>query len=100
MVQCFHNSKELPSLLAIVLAFGNHLNGGKNEKRLGQADGFHIELLGRPGGLDVVNDPRGKNVRELIFKTFFEKCPDQAKALMVELKPFFLSCAAEVRQRF
>jgi len=65
------------------------LNGGKNEKRLGQADGFHIELLGRPGGLDAVKDPRGKDVRELIFKTFFERCPDQAKVLIAELKHFF-----------
>jgi len=95
MVQCFHSSKELPSLLSLVLAFGNYLNGGKNQKRLGQADGFHIEALGRPGGLDVVRDPEGNDVRKLIFRTFFDKCPERAERLVEELAPLF----ALVRRR-
>eukprot|EP00931_Biecheleriopsis_adriatica_P056178 TRINITY_DN33289_c0_g2_i1.p1 TRINITY_DN33289_c0_g2~~TRINITY_DN33289_c0_g2_i1.p1 ORF type:complete len:1469 (+),score=303.51 TRINITY_DN33289_c0_g2_i1:14-4420(+) len=89
MVRCFHDSQELPCLLGLVLAFGNYLNGGKNEKRLGQADGFHIELLGRPGGLDVVNDPTGKNVRSLIFQVLFDKFPAKAELLLEELSPLF-----------
>ena len=71
MVKCFmkcfskeelkeERPSELPFLLSLVLAFGNYLNGGKNEKRLGRADGFHVELLGRPGGLDLVNDAQGR----------------------------------------
>jgi hypothetical protein len=89
MVHCFRTSQELPSLLGLVLAFGNYLNGGKNEKRLGQADGFHIEMLGRPGGLDVVNDPQGRNVRQLIFKVFFTEFPEKAERLLLELSPMF-----------
>jgi len=79
----------LPSLLGLVLAFRNHLNGGKNEKRLGQADGFHIEMLGRPGGLDVVKDSQGRDVRQLIFKTFFTEFPEKAERLLLELSPMF-----------
>jgi len=89
MVHSFRTSKELSSLLAVVLAFGNYLNGGKNEKRLGQADGFHIEMLGRQGGLDVVNDTQGRNVRQLIFKTFFSQFPEKAERLLLELSPMF-----------
>jgi hypothetical protein len=90
MVRCFRNSEELPSLLACVLAFGNYLNGGKNEKRLGRADGFHIEALGRPGGLDVVNDPQGGNIRQLIFRCFFGSFPEEGARLLEELAPLFL----------
>jgi hypothetical protein len=89
MVHCFRTSQELPTLLGLVLAFGNYLNGGKNEKRLGQADGFHIEMLGRPGGLDVVNDPQGRNVRHFIFRVFFSEFPDKAANLLLELSPMF-----------
>lgn len=69
MVHCFlkssDESSEVPFLLSLVLAFGNYLNGGKNEKRLGRADGFHVELLGRPGGLDLVNDAQGRRLKGL-----------------------------------
>lgn len=89
MVNCFHTSKELPTLLGLVLAFGNYLNGGKNQRRLGQADGFHIEALGRPGGLDVVNDPKGKNIRQMIFSSYFSKFPEKATQFFIEMAPLF-----------
>jgi len=89
MVHCFLTSAEIPFLLSLVLAFGNYLNGGKNEKRLGQADGFHVELLGRPGGLDVVNDGQGCNVRQLIFSHYVEHSPGRAEKLLTELAPMF-----------
>jgi len=89
MVRCFLTSTEIPFLLSLVLAFGNYLNGGKNEKRLGRADGFHVELLGRPGGLDLVNDTQGRNVRQLIFETFCEKYPSHTERLFEELAPVF-----------
>ena len=88
MVHCFQTSQELPHLLSTVMAFGNFLNGGKNEKRLGQADGFHIEALSRPGGLDAVKDTKGRDVRELIFRVFFED-PERAGRLLLELGPLF-----------
>jgi len=89
MVQCFHASEELPAVLGLVLAFGNYLNGGKNQRRLGQADGFHIEALGRPGGLDVVNDSKGKNIRQMIFSSYFSKFPERAAKFVEELAPVF-----------
>lgn len=89
MVRCFLTSVEIPFLLSLVLAFGNYLNGGKNEKRLGQADGFHVELLGRPGGLDVVNDAQGCNLRQLIFTVYCEKHQGRAEQLLRELAPMF-----------
>ncbi|CAE7944907.1 Fmn1, partial [Symbiodinium sp. KB8] len=85
----FLTSVEIPFLLSLVLAFGNYLNGGKNEKRLGQADGFHVELLGRPGGLDVVNDAQGCNLRQLIFTVYCEKHQGRAEQLLRELAPMF-----------
>lgn len=87
MVQCFAASTVLSKLLGLVLNFGNYLNGGNS--RLGQADGFNIEILGRPGGLDSMNDPKGKNIRQLIFQTFFDRCPEQADLLLQELRPVF-----------
>jgi len=89
MVHSFLTSTEIPFLLSLVLAFGNYLNGGKNEKRLGRADGFHVELLGRPGGLELVNDTQGRNVRQLIFETFCEKYPSHSERLFQELAPTF-----------
>lgn len=88
MVQCFTQSTVLPKLLGLVLNFGNYLNGGNT--RLGQADGFNIEILGRPGGLDSMNDPKGKNIRQLLFKVFFDNCFDQAELLLQELQPLFV----------
>jgi hypothetical protein len=89
MVRCFGESTELPFFLALILAFGNTLNGGKNQHRLGQADGFPVDVLGRPGGLDVVNDGKGKNVRQLMFETYFSKTPERAERLLKELAPLF-----------
>jgi len=89
MVLCFRSSEGLPPLLGLVLAFGNFLNGGRNQKRLGQADGFHVEALGRPGGLDVVNDTRGRNIRQLIFNVYFSRFPNHATQLLAELEPLF-----------
>lgn len=90
MLDSFSSSSELPWILGLVLAFGNHLNGGKNEKRLGQADGFHIEALGRPGGVDVVKDPQGRNVRHMIFKTFIEASPERAERFIDDMAPLFV----------
>ncbi|CAJ1401208.1 unnamed protein product, partial [Effrenium voratum] len=89
MLHSFLHSKEIPFLLSLILAFGNYLNGGKNEKRLGRADGFHVELLGRPGGLDQVNDSQGRNVRQLIFDVYCTKYASQAEKLLEELGPAF-----------
>lgn len=99
MVACFRDSQELPFLLSLVLAFGNCLNSGKNQKRLGRADGFHIEALSRPGGLDVVNDPAGQNIRHLIFKEYFGCFPGRSAALLEELAPLFQLVQRRLRKK-
>merc|ERR1719210_960876 len=79
MVDAFRKSKTLPSFLSLVLAFGNYLNGGKkNDGRLmGQANGFHIDMFGsgEGGELDKLKDFQGKNLRQLLFKTYIEQDP-------------------------
>jgi len=96
VVRCFRESRELAFLLGLVLAFGNTLNSGRNQQRLGQADGFHVEALGRPGGFDVVNDAHGKNIRQIIFETYFTKTPERAARFLGEFEPLF----AIVKRRF
>merc|ERR1712048_1396968 len=85
ILDCFKASRALPALLGKVVDFGNHLNAG--DARLGQADGFHVEALGRPNGLDAVRDPEGNDVRQLLFKTWFDKHPEEAEQLLIELSP-------------
>ena len=45
------NSKDLQTVIALVLAFGNFMNGGTNR---GQADGFGLEILSK------LKDVKGK----------------------------------------
>lgn len=49
----------------------------------------HIEALGRPGGLDVVNDSKGKNIRQMIFSSFFSEFPERAAKFCEEMAPLF-----------
>jgi len=57
VVECFQESEMLPSLLGIILAVGNYLNGGTNR---GQADGFDIETFAK---LEGIKDTAGKDIR-------------------------------------
>ena len=57
VVECFQESEMLPTLLGIILAVGNYLNGGTNR---GQADGFDIESLAK---LEGIKDATGKDIR-------------------------------------
>jgi hypothetical protein len=95
VVHCFRESEELPFFLGLVLAFGNTLNGGKNEQRLGRADGFHIEALSRQG-FDAVNDSQGNNIRQMIFEVYFAKTPERANKFLEDLAPLFTN----VKRRF
>lgn len=83
IVQCFTESDFLPSLLGLVLAVGNYLNGGTNR---GQADGFDIETLGK---LEAVKDAQGKDIRHYIFDVYFNTQNDKAAFLIDELAPCF-----------
>jgi len=83
IVQCFTESDFLPSILGIVLAVGNYLNGGTNR---GQADGFDIETLNK---LEAVKDAQGKDIRHYIFDVYFNTQNDKAAMLIDELAPMF-----------
>lgn len=85
IVQSFVDSECLPSLLGLILATGNYLNG--NTVR-GQADGFDLETLGK---LEGIKDPAGKDIRHFIFDVFFNALQDKASILIDELCPCFLN---------
>eukprot|EP00971_Amphidinium_carterae_P049270 971054-Amphidinium_carterae.1 len=79
----------LPSLLGIVLAVGNYLNGGTSR---GQADGFDLETLTK---LDAIKDPLGKDIRHYIFDVYFNNFAEKAGQLIDELT----ACLANVSRR-
>jgi len=83
LVECFTNSKYLPVILGLILAFGNYLNGGTNR---GQADGFDIETFNK---LESVKDAEGKDIRSMIFEVLFNKLPSKANKMIDELMPCF-----------
>jgi len=61
-------SKSLPRLLSLILAVGNYLNGGNNQR--GQADGFDLETITK---LDAIKDniEATKDLRHFIFEILF-----------------------------
>lgn len=85
IVQSFVDSECLPSLLGLILATGNYLNG---DTIRGQADGFDLEALGK---LEGIKDPAGKDIRHFIFDVFFNALQDKASILIDELCPCFLN---------
>lgn len=103
LVDCFRESQELPRLLSMTLACGNFLNGDgpsqfqaskkpnqRAQYQRGQADGFHLDLLGDAGtGLDGLNDGEGWNIRRPIIRAFIEQDPKGAAALLEQLAPLF-----------
>eukprot|EP00929_Paragymnodinium_shiwhaense_P004186 TRINITY_DN10493_c0_g1_i3.p1 TRINITY_DN10493_c0_g1~~TRINITY_DN10493_c0_g1_i3.p1 ORF type:complete len:1477 (+),score=471.30 TRINITY_DN10493_c0_g1_i3:132-4562(+) len=72
VVQCFKESEMLPTVLGLILAVGNYLNGGTNR---GQADGFELEALTK---LDSVKDADGKDVRSFVLDTLFNGMTEKA----------------------
>merc|ERR1711972_403160 len=83
IVECFRSSKMLPSILGLVLAVGNYLNGDSNR---GQADGFDIETLGK---LETVKGADARDIRHFIFKVYFNNLETDAAILIEELAPCF-----------
>eukprot|EP00929_Paragymnodinium_shiwhaense_P108748 TRINITY_DN7507_c0_g1_i3.p1 TRINITY_DN7507_c0_g1~~TRINITY_DN7507_c0_g1_i3.p1 ORF type:complete len:445 (+),score=124.06 TRINITY_DN7507_c0_g1_i3:1139-2473(+) len=82
-VQCLFKAKSVQSLLAVVLAVGNFLNGGTTR---GQADGFNIDGLAT---LESIKDYEGKDIRHLIFELFHDNFSDDVISLVEELRPLF-----------
>merc|ERR1711865_976137 len=62
---------------------------------MGQADGFNIEMLSQ---LEGVRDPKGKEIKELILKVYFEQEPEKAKALIEDLGPLFANCGRMINK--
>eukprot|EP00747_Dinoflagellata_sp_TGD_P072411 gnl/TRDRNA2_/TRDRNA2_157466_c4_seq2.p1 gnl/TRDRNA2_/TRDRNA2_157466_c4~~gnl/TRDRNA2_/TRDRNA2_157466_c4_seq2.p1 ORF type:complete len:431 (-),score=102.58 gnl/TRDRNA2_/TRDRNA2_157466_c4_seq2:310-1569(-) len=84
IAECFRKSKELPSLLGLILAVGNYINGGTDR---GQADGFDLDVLGK---LETIKDARGKDLRDLILSVFFSPTfYDKASKFIEDLAPVF-----------
>ncbi|CAK9112213.1 unnamed protein product [Durusdinium trenchii] len=81
VVECFQESEMLPTLLGIILAVGNYLNGGTNR---GQADGFDIESLAK---LEGIKDATGKDIRHFIFDLFLNRMTEQSTQFVEELMP-------------
>lgn len=81
VVDGFMRSQSIAPMLGYVLAFGNFLNGGT---RLGQADGFNMDAL---NSLEAVKDQESKDVRHVIFDTFFQKHEDKAQQFIDDLAP-------------
>eukprot|EP00927_Polykrikos_kofoidii_P036749 TRINITY_DN31019_c0_g1_i1.p1 TRINITY_DN31019_c0_g1~~TRINITY_DN31019_c0_g1_i1.p1 ORF type:complete len:1445 (-),score=265.07 TRINITY_DN31019_c0_g1_i1:120-4454(-) len=83
IVTCFRRSEVLPIFLGIVLAVGNHLNGGTSR---GRADGFDILTLGK---LEEIKDSDGKDIRYFILNVFFNLLQESAERFFRELAPVF-----------
>ncbi|CAK0789893.1 unnamed protein product [Prorocentrum cordatum] len=85
IIDCFHSAEALSTLLGIVLAVGNHLNGGTGR---GQADGFDLQALAM---LEGIKDSEGRDLRHFVLDVFFHGARDKAQQLVHELWPCFLN---------
>eukprot|EP00929_Paragymnodinium_shiwhaense_P074635 TRINITY_DN38204_c0_g3_i1.p1 TRINITY_DN38204_c0_g3~~TRINITY_DN38204_c0_g3_i1.p1 ORF type:complete len:2282 (+),score=602.47 TRINITY_DN38204_c0_g3_i1:73-6918(+) len=90
IVDCFENSEALPALLGLLLATGNHLNGGSNR---GQADAFELRSLGLFEG---VKDNEGRDSRHFVFDLFFHQRRASAMELLHEMSPCFLNVSRTI----
>ncbi|XP_068085299.1 protein cappuccino isoform X2 [Anabrus simplex] len=71
--QFLMTSESLKTILAIILALGNYMNGGNRTR--GQADGFHLEILGRLR--DVKSNDSSVTLLHFIVRTYMkQKCED------------------------
>lgn len=62
-------SKEVPSILGLVLAFGNYMNGGNVSR--GQADGFELDIL--PKLKDVKCKNNSSNLLHYLVTTYINR---------------------------
>lgn len=53
--------KSVKDILALILAFGNYMNGGNRTR--GQADGYSLEIL-----------PKLKDVKSRVLRIFHNEC--------------------------
>jgi len=83
VLNSIRSSTALPSLLGLILAVGNYLNGGTDR---GQADGFDLETLSK---LHMLKDQQGKDLRHLILDSYFNQQSEQARTLVEELRPLW-----------
>ena len=88
------SSSEIATLLGLVLAYGNYMNG--NTQR-GQADGFHLEVLLKLR--DVKTKDSELNLLQYTVKQYlkqYERCLDKNKNESRLPSPVSLSNAAQV----
>ena len=67
--QMLKTSKEVTSILGLVLAFGNYMNGGNVSR--GQADGFELDIL--PKLKDVKCKNNSSNLLHFLVTTYINR---------------------------
>ncbi|KAJ4440369.1 hypothetical protein ANN_08509 [Periplaneta americana] len=70
--QFLTTSESLKTVLAIILALGNYMNGGNRTR--GQADGFGLEILAKLR--DVKSKDSSVTLLHFIVRTYMKKCED------------------------
>ncbi|ETO22073.1 hypothetical protein RFI_15131, partial [Reticulomyxa filosa] len=84
------NNKRLRTLLTILLAFGNHMNGGTKK---GQAYGFDLKIL--PQLADIKTFDNSKNFVMYIYEFCDRNYPDVLK-VVEELSPMLKRASASL----
>ncbi len=90
----FYFSSEIATLLGLVLAYGNHMNGSTHR---GQADGFHLDVLLKLR--DVKTKDSEMNLLHYIVKQYLkqhERSLDKNKNESRLPSPVSLANAAQV----
>ena len=67
--QMLKTSEEVTSILGLVLAFGNYMNGGNVSR--GQADGFELDIL--PKLKDVKCKSNSSNLLHYLVTTYINR---------------------------
>ncbi|CAH1408134.1 unnamed protein product [Nezara viridula] len=70
--QMLMSSQSLKSVLAIILALGNWMNGGNRQR--GQADGFGLEILSKLK--DVKSTDNSTTLLHYIVRSYIKQCDD------------------------
>jgi len=85
-------SERLRTVLSIILALGNFMNGGNRTR--GQADGFGLEIL--PKLRDVKSSDSSVTLLHFIVRSYMKKCSEPETALPPVPEPADIDRASAV----
>ena len=88
-IKVLTNCESLKCILELLLAWGNHMNGGSHA---GQAYGFEMDSLTLLPGVKTMDT--SMNLMMYLYKTLYEKFPDCLN-VMTELKPIKVCATME-----